>query len=34
MQPEDVNAKMEDGLLSITFPRATAEQQPHRITIS
>ncbi|KAL4065414.1 small heat shock protein [Scleroderma citrinum] len=34
VKPEDVKAKMENGLLDITFPKATPEQQPHRITIS
>ncbi|KAL4066182.1 HSP20-like chaperone [Scleroderma yunnanense] len=34
IKPDDVKAKMEDGLLSIVFPKATAEQQPNRITIS
>ncbi|KAI6001230.1 small heat shock protein [Pisolithus albus] len=31
---EDVKAKMENGLLTVTFPKETPEQQPHRITVS
>ncbi|KAI6001234.1 small heat shock protein [Pisolithus albus] len=31
---EDVKAKMENGLLTLTFPKVTPEQQSHRITIS
>ncbi|KAI6137168.1 small heat shock protein [Pisolithus sp. B1] len=34
VQPEDIKAKMENGVLTVSFPRLTAEQQPHRITIS
>ncbi|KAL4066186.1 HSP20-like chaperone [Scleroderma yunnanense] len=34
VKPEDVKAKMENGLLSITFPKEMPEQQPHRITVS
>ncbi|KAN0088794.1 HSP20-like chaperone [Tylopilus felleus] len=29
----DVNAKMENGLLTVTFPKVSPEQQPHRISI-
>ncbi|KAG8215558.1 small heat shock protein [Butyriboletus roseoflavus] len=32
-RPEDVKAKMESGLLTLTFPKATLEQQPQCITI-
>ncbi|KAF9235604.1 small heat shock protein [Melanogaster broomeanus] len=32
-KPEDVKAKMENGVLIVTFPKVNAEQQPHRITI-
>ncbi|KAF8550092.1 small heat shock protein [Imleria badia] len=32
-KPEDVTAKMENGLLTLTFPKATPEQQRQRITI-
>ncbi|KIJ15124.1 hypothetical protein PAXINDRAFT_169305 [Paxillus involutus ATCC 200175] len=32
-KPDDVNAKMDDGVLRVTFPKVTAEQQPHRITV-
>ncbi|KAI6044454.1 small heat shock protein [Pisolithus marmoratus] len=31
---EDVKAKMENGLLTVTFPKLTPEQQPHRVAIS
>ncbi|KAI6010888.1 small heat shock protein [Pisolithus orientalis] len=31
---EDVKARMEDGLLTVTFPKLTPEQQSHRISIS
>ncbi|KAI6101198.1 small heat shock protein [Pisolithus sp. B1] len=34
VKPEDIKAKMENGVLTVTFPKLTAEQQPHRITIS
>ncbi|KAI6014089.1 hypothetical protein PISMIDRAFT_195514 [Pisolithus microcarpus 441] len=34
VKPEDIKAKMENGVLNVTFPKLTAEQQPHRITIS
>ena len=34
MQPEDIKASMENGVLTVTFPRQTAEQLPKRITIS
>lgn len=33
-QPEDTKAKLENGLLIITFPKVTPEQEPQRITIS
>ena len=32
-QAGDVNAKMENGLLTVTFPKVSPEQQPHRISI-
>ncbi|KAF9235607.1 small heat shock protein [Melanogaster broomeanus] len=32
-KPEDVKAKMENGVLIVTFPKVNAEQQPHRIAI-
>jgi len=30
---EDVKAKMENGILTVTFPKSIPEQEPHRITI-
>ncbi|KAG8214251.1 small heat shock protein [Butyriboletus roseoflavus] len=32
-KPEDVKAKMENGVLTITFPKTSPEQQAKRITI-
>ncbi|KAG8214185.1 small heat shock protein [Butyriboletus roseoflavus] len=32
-KPDDVKAKMENGVLTVTFPKATPEQQAQRITI-
>ncbi|KAI9456315.1 small heat shock protein [Boletus coccyginus] len=32
-KPEDVKAKMENGVLTLTFPKATPEQQAQRINI-
>ena len=32
-QPEDVKAKMENGILAITFPKISPEQQAKRIVI-
>ncbi|KIO01551.1 hypothetical protein M404DRAFT_149837 [Pisolithus tinctorius Marx 270] len=34
VKSEDVKAKLENGLLTLTFPQVIPEQQPHRITIS
>jgi HSP20 family protein len=34
MQPEEINAKMENGVLAVTFPKVTAEQAPKKITVS
>ena len=33
VKPEDITAKMEDGLLSVTFPATGQENAPSRITI-
>ncbi|KAI0655787.1 HSP20-like chaperone [Cubamyces menziesii] len=33
-KPEDIKASMANGLLTVTFPRVTAEQLPKRIAIS
>ncbi|KAH7929677.1 small heat shock protein [Leucogyrophana mollusca] len=33
-KPEDVKAKMEHGVLTVTFPKASPEQQPVRIAIA
>ncbi|KAH7889236.1 small heat shock protein [Phlebopus sp. FC_14] len=32
-KPEDVTAKMENGVLTVTFPKVNAEQRAHRIAI-
>jgi HSP20 family protein len=32
-KPEDVKAKMENGILTITFPKTSPEQQAKRIAI-
>ncbi|KAG6332636.1 hypothetical protein ID866_6451 [Astraeus odoratus] len=34
VKPEDVKAKLENGLLTITFPKVVPEQQAHRITVA
>jgi HSP20 family protein len=34
MQVEEVHAKMENGVLIITFPKAALDQQPKRVTIT
>ncbi|EJC98617.1 HSP20-like chaperone [Fomitiporia mediterranea MF3/22] len=33
-KPTDIQAKMENGLLTVTFPKTSQEQQPQRITIA
>jgi len=33
IKPEDVKAKMENGILTVTFPKASPEQQPQRIAV-
>ncbi|KAI6124376.1 small heat shock protein [Pisolithus croceorrhizus] len=33
-QPEDIKAKLENGLLIVTFPKVTPEQEPRRVAIS
>ena len=32
--PEDIKASMENGVLTVTYPKTTQEQQAKRITIS
>jgi len=32
-QPEEVKAALKDGVLTVTFPKATPEQGPKRINI-
>ncbi|KAI0368575.1 HSP20-like chaperone [Pilatotrama ljubarskyi] len=34
IKPEEIKAAMDNGVLTVTFPRQTAEQQPKRITVS
>ena len=34
LQPEEIKASMENGVLTVTYPRETAEQTPKKITIS
>ncbi|KIM52721.1 hypothetical protein SCLCIDRAFT_18086 [Scleroderma citrinum Foug A] len=34
VKPEDVKAKLENGVLTIAFPKVTPEQEPKRITVS
>lgn len=33
LQPEEVKAKMENGILSVTFPKVGKEQEPKRIAV-
>ena len=33
-KPEDIKASMENGVLTVTYPKTTQEQQTKRITIS
>ncbi|KAJ3872232.1 HSP20-like chaperone [Lentinula edodes] len=34
VREEEIKASMEDGVLTVTFPKATAEEKPKKITIS
>ncbi|KAI0827189.1 HSP20-like chaperone [Trametes gibbosa] len=34
VKPEEISAAMDNGVLTVTFPRQTAEQQPKRITVA
>ncbi|KAJ8474095.1 hypothetical protein ONZ51_g7446 [Trametes cubensis] len=34
VKPEEIKAAMENGVLTVTFPRLTPEQQPKKITVS
>ncbi|KAG1845867.1 hypothetical protein DFJ58DRAFT_893324 [Suillus subalutaceus] len=34
VQAEDVHAKMEDGLLTVRFPKAGPDQQPQQVAIA
>ncbi|KAI0632648.1 HSP20-like chaperone [Trametes polyzona] len=34
VKPEDIKASMDNGVLTVTFPRQTPEQLPKRITVS
>ncbi|KAL5519580.1 hypothetical protein ACEPAH_1263 [Sanghuangporus vaninii] len=33
-KPEEIQAKLENGLLTVTYPKTSAEQQAQRITIA
>ena len=34
LQPEEIKASMENGVLNVTFPKTTPEQAPKKITIA
>jgi hypothetical protein len=34
VQVEEVQAKMENGVLTVTFPKTAADQQPKRVNIA
>ena len=34
IKPEEIKASMEDGVLTVTFPKMTPEQAPKKITIA
>ncbi|KAI0327706.1 HSP20-like chaperone [Cubamyces sp. BRFM 1775] len=34
VKPEEIKAAMDNGVLTVTFPRLTPEQQPKKITVS
>jgi len=34
VKPDEIKAKMEHGVLAVTFPKTTAEQAPKKITVS
>ena len=34
MQPEEIKASMEHGILTVTYPRQTPAQLPKKITIA
>ena len=34
IKPEDIKASMENGILTVTFPKTTPEQAPKKITIA
>ncbi|KAH9855583.1 HSP20-like chaperone [Lenzites betulinus] len=34
VKPEEISAAMDNGVLTVTFPRQTAEQQPKKITVA
>ena len=33
-QAEEVQAKMENGVLTVNFPKAAADQQPKRVNVA
>ena len=34
LQPDEIKAAMENGVLTVTYPRQTEAQAPKRVTIS
>ncbi|CDO73921.1 hypothetical protein BN946_scf185016.g78 [Trametes cinnabarina] len=34
VKPKEIKASMDNGVLTVTFPRSAAEKQPQRITVS
>ena len=34
LQPEDIKASMDDGVLTVRFPKTHPEQEPKKITIA
>lgn len=34
LQPQDVKASMDNGVLTVTYPKTSAGQEPHRIAVN